>query len=212
MLTFSYIISAECNVDSDCPYDRACIGQKCLDPCRVTSCGRGAECRVQSHQALCFCPQGTQGNALTSCVAVQCQYNEDCADHEACDRLNRVCRPVCEEDTCAVTAQCVGRQHQAMCQCPAGTNGNPYLECKGREPVEAPECEQDADCPSQHACINQKCQNPCKIAQLCSADQKCKVQDTLPLRTVMCECPPDTITDSNGVCRTICKFYINRKF
>lgn len=64
-----------------------------------------------------------------SCVSVVCQYNEDCADHEACDRLNRVCRPVCEEDTCAETATCTAREHQPSCVCPPGSEGNPYIQC-----------------------------------------------------------------------------------
>ena len=103
-----------------------------MSPCLSLSCGRGAECKVQSpHKGTCVCPAGTQGNPLLSCVSVVCQYNEDCADHEACDRLNRVCRPVCDEDTCAITAHCFAHDHQPTCTCPPGTQGNPYIECTG---------------------------------------------------------------------------------
>lgn len=123
---------AECKADNDCPYDKACINENCLNPCISNTCGRGAECVVQVHAAQCRCPAGTQGNPLLSCIAGVCQYNEDCADHEACDRLNRVCRPVCDEDTCAETATCVGREHQPKCECPIGTTGNPFVECTGK--------------------------------------------------------------------------------
>lgn len=128
-----FLFAAQCKVNADCPYDKACINEHCLNPCASTSCGRNAECTVQTHIAQCRCPPGTQGNPQISCIAGVCQYNEDCADHEACDRLNRVCRPVCEEDTCATTATCVGRQHQPKCTCPPGTTGNPFQECTGKK-------------------------------------------------------------------------------
>lgn len=125
--------AAECKSDNDCLLDKACINNNCLNPCTHSStrCGRGAECRVQLHLPQCYCPPGTQGDPFASCIAGVCQYNEDCADHEACDRLNRVCRPVCSEDTCAETAVCIGKKHQPKCTCPPGTSGNPYIECHG---------------------------------------------------------------------------------
>lgn len=175
-----------------------------MNPCSLLSCGRGAECRVHSHTAQCICPAGTQGNPEISCIAGLCQYNEDCADHEECDRLNRICRPVCERITCATTATCIGRNHQPKCDCPIGTIGNPYVQCSiERQPLPEPECRVDADCPFELACINNHCQNPCAIANICTIDQECRVLNTLPLRTIMCQCPPDTYTDSNGRCKAI---------
>lgn len=131
----SYIgnnFTAECRVDSDCIYDKACISGNCVSPCTSLTCGRGAECHVQQHVAQCICPQGTQGDARVSCVPVGCQYNEDCADNEACDRLNRVCRRVCEKDTCGRRAICTARDHQPSCTCEENTQGDPYLECNGK--------------------------------------------------------------------------------
>lgn len=138
-----------------------------------------------------------------------CQYNEDCADHEACDRLNRICRPVCDDETCSPTATCLGRQHQPVCTCRPGTTGNPYVECSGFKqdvPIIEPECRVDADCPSSPlvlACINKRCENPCSRPDVCSIDQTCTVIDTLPLRTVLCKCPIDMVTDNNGRCKPI---------
>lgn len=143
-----------------------------------------------------------QGNPLIACIAGICQYNEDCAEDEACDRLNRICRPVCEEDTCADSATCIGQQHQPKCHCPPGTTGSPYIECHG-EKVSQPGCRTDSDCSNQLACINQLCINPCAKSDVCSAEQECKVLDTLPLRTVLCQCPTDTIADNNGLCQPI---------
>ncbi|KAG8227100.1 hypothetical protein J437_LFUL007437 [Ladona fulva] len=201
---------AECSSDLDCPFDKACINGNCLNPCTVltgeSQCGRGAECRAQLHRAHCVCPAGTQGDAMVSCVTGICQYNEDCADHEACDRLNRVCRPVCiDEDSCGERAICEGRNHAPRCSCPPGTTGNPHFMCKEQPiPTEAEvECQQDADCSSGHACISSHCVNPCYASNPCSPDQECYVQDTLPLRTVMCKCPADHIIDQNGMCKRI---------
>lgn len=69
--------------------------------------------------------------------------------------------------------------------------------------IPSPECTKDSECPSQHACINQKCQNPCRQAGICSPDQECQVQDTYPVRTVMCVCPSDSVATSDGRCKPI---------
>lgn len=68
-----------------------------------------------------------------------------------------------------------------------------------------PECRQDSECPSELACINVRCQDPCALNNMCGIDQQCRVLDTLPLRTMVCQCPPDTVTDSNGNCKRISK-------
>jgi hypothetical protein len=65
------------------------------------------------------------------------------------------------------------------------------------------ECTQDSDCASKLACIDKKCQSPCTLPAVCSPDQECRVQDTLPLRTVMCICPADTVTSPDGHCMPI---------
>ncbi|CAH1404987.1 unnamed protein product [Nezara viridula] len=200
----SHCYKPECRIDSDCLYDKACISGNCLSPCRESSCGRGAECRAVSHSAQCVCPLGTQGDPHVSCVTVVCQYNEDCADHEACDRLNRVCRPVCESDVCGTRATCIARSHQHKCICEPGTQGDPYVECTVDYRAHA-ECIQDSDCPSKTGCINRKCQDPCSLPAVCAFDQECRVQDTLPMRTVLCVCPPDTIASIDGHCRPIIK-------
>lgn len=111
---------------------------------------------------------------------------------------------MCDEDTCAETAICTGKQHQPKCNCPLGTRGNPLIECSREQTpvIQSPECRLDSDCGSQLACINSHCANPCTI-NVCTPDQECRVLDSIPLRTIMCECPPDTIVDSNGRCVNI---------
>lgn len=59
----------ECILNTDCPNTRACIRNKCQDPCPNT-CGEGAECYVAQHIAMCNCPVGTGGNAFIACKPV----------------------------------------------------------------------------------------------------------------------------------------------
>ena len=66
-------------------------------------------------------------------------------------------------------------------------------------PVE-PECRVDENCPSQHACINERCQNPCRVNNPCIAGQECVVQDTLPTRTIACICPDGFLVGDGGEC------------
>ncbi|KAK8736180.1 hypothetical protein OTU49_004861, partial [Cherax quadricarinatus] len=197
----------DCMKDDECPTDKMCVNQHCVDPCLHSdrACGTNAGCRAILHRAQCFCPPGTQGNPTIACVTVGCTSNDDCADDKACDSLNRVCIPVCEETTCAVQAECRAANHAALCLCPPPLTGNPFLQCyQVKEPVTdapiEPECRQDSDCRSQHACINALCQNPCVITSPCLPSQECHVVDSVPLKTIMCQCPPDYIFVKEGIC------------
>lgn len=57
----------ECVVSSECPRDRACVRNKCIDPC-IGTCGNGAMCRVFDHAPICSCPPTTTGNPFTECT------------------------------------------------------------------------------------------------------------------------------------------------
>lgn len=54
------------------------------------------------------------------------------------------------------------------------------------------ECQIDSDCPSQTGCINALCVNPCDASSPCGTNSKCKILDTFPIRTMICECLPGT--------------------
>ena len=76
------------------------------------------------------------------------------------------------------------------------------------------ECQVDADCPPRTACIDSSCQDPCRLRP-CHPDQTCSVEDTLPIRTVVCSCPPDTFIGPDGSCKPKGKqflpcLYLNR--
>ncbi|ERL90523.1 neurogenic locus notch homolog protein 1 isoform X1 [Dendroctonus ponderosae] len=56
----------ECLGDPDCPNNQACIDYVCQNPC-VGQCGVNAECNPRNHLAVCTCPTGYQGDALSQC-------------------------------------------------------------------------------------------------------------------------------------------------
>lgn len=51
-------------------------------------------------------------------------------------------------------------------------------------------CKADNECPSQTACFNGQCINPCTKIAPCGINAECKVLDTSPIRTMICECLP----------------------
>ncbi|XP_046680366.1 delta-like protein 4 [Homalodisca vitripennis] len=57
----------ECMVSADCPQNRACINQKCADPCPGT-CGLNARCQVVNHNPICSCAPGFTGDPFARCV------------------------------------------------------------------------------------------------------------------------------------------------
>ena len=56
----------ECVVNSDCPSNKACQRNKCIDPCPGT-CGINAQCQVRSHIPTCTCIEGYIGDPFTEC-------------------------------------------------------------------------------------------------------------------------------------------------
>lgn len=62
----------ECVVSSECPQDRACVKQKCVDPCPGT-CGANAICKVVNHNAICSCARGFTGDPFIGCNRAECK-------------------------------------------------------------------------------------------------------------------------------------------
>lgn len=57
----------ECTINSDCPSTRACINERCRDPC-LGSCGLNAICNVFNHIPSCNCMQSYSGDPFTGCT------------------------------------------------------------------------------------------------------------------------------------------------
>lgn len=60
----------ECAVSSDCPKDRACSNQRCVNPCEG-SCGLRAQCQVVNHNPICSCPDGLSGSPFSVCEVIR---------------------------------------------------------------------------------------------------------------------------------------------
>lgn len=56
----------ECTINAECSSNKACIREKCIDPC-PGSCGFNAVCNVLNHMPICTCSEGYTGDPFTSC-------------------------------------------------------------------------------------------------------------------------------------------------
>lgn len=81
----------------------------------------------------------------------------------------------CEPSPCGINAICKEQNNAGSCTCLPNYIGNPYEGCR-------PECINDSECPSIHACINNRCQNPC--VGTCGRNAECQVANHLPV----CHC------------------------
>lgn len=70
-----------------------------------------------------------------------------------------------------MNAICREQNGIGSCQCQPDYFGNPYEGCR-------PECVVSSDCPSNKACVNSKCQNPCP--GVCAHNAECKVLNHVP--------------------------------
>lgn len=60
----------ECVLNNDCPRIKACVNNKCKNPCPGV-CGLNAECTVHNHAPSCACLPGYTGNPFLSCHFTQ---------------------------------------------------------------------------------------------------------------------------------------------
>lgn len=62
----------ECIGSSECPQDKACVNQKCVNPC-PKPCGLNANCKMINHSPICSCRTSYTGDPFTICRPVQCK-------------------------------------------------------------------------------------------------------------------------------------------
>jgi len=62
----------ECIISTECPTNRACINQRCVDPCPGV-CGINARCDALSHSPFCSCPPGRIGDPFVKCFDMPCK-------------------------------------------------------------------------------------------------------------------------------------------
>lgn len=178
----------ECVSYSDCPSHLACITNKCKDPC-VGACGANADCRVVSHTPMCVCQLGFTGDPFSQCSPERFPVQ----DHVT----------PCEPNPCGPHAVCREQNGAGSCQCLPDYFGNPYEGCR-------PECLTNSDCPSNRACVNNKCQDPCPGS--CGQNANCQVVNHL----ASCVCLTGYVGDPYRFCseradeRKNNQYYTNR--
>lgn len=65
----------ECTINTDCPPNKACIGNKCKDPCPGT-CGQNSICQVVNHSPACTCLPGYTGDPFRFCSIIPVQQRK----------------------------------------------------------------------------------------------------------------------------------------
>jgi hypothetical protein len=168
----------ECVINSECPSNRACIDEKCRDPCPGAQCGAYAVCTVIKHNAICSCQQGYEGDPFISCRRIT----------TIPPRISTERRDPCQPSPCGANARCTNRNNAAACTCIREYFGDPYVACR-------PECTINAECPSNKACQNLKCVDPCP--GLCGVNANCRVINHIPI----CACDRGYIGDPFSSCR-----------
>lgn len=121
-------------MNEDCPSNRACINNRCVDAC-AGNCGSNAQCQTVNHVPLCTCAPGYTGDPFTRCVIADPCKNAGCGLNTKCEVLNSV----------------------PVCSCLPGYFGSPLSTgCRH-------ECESDSECPQHQSCSSAfRCESPCK--------------------------------------------------
>lgn len=167
----------ECVVSSECASNKACVNQRCIDPCPGT-CGQNARCQVVNHNPICSCTQGFTGDPFIRCTPIPPPPIRD----------EPPANP-CVPSPCGPNSQCRVLANTAACSCLPN-----YI---GHAPNCRPECTINAECPSTLACINEKCKDPCVGA--CGLNSLCNVVKHNPV----CQCVAGFTGDPFHNCQQI---------
>jgi hypothetical protein len=166
----------ECVVSSECPQNRACHKFKCANPCTGT-CGIGARCEVINHNPICSCPSGLTGDPFLRCYELPPPPPVP---------LPTPVNP-CQPSPCGPNSVCRAVGDQPSCSCIPNYTGAPP-NCR-------PECAVNTDCPSNLACITEKCRDPCPGS--CGFNAECRVQNHIPI----CTCVAGFVGDPFTQCQ-----------
>lgn len=171
----------ECVVNSECVQTRACINQKCVDPCPGT-CGINAQCQVINHSPICTCRPGNTGNPFTRCYAIP--PRKLLQHFQFAIKLFRSLAPPLPPQPPVSINPCIPSPCGPNSEC-RDVGGSPSCSCKptfiGNPPNCRPECVINSECASNLACIATKCQDPCPGS--CGLNAQCTVFNHIPTCT-----------------------------
>lgn len=164
---------AECITNSDCDWTKACSNQRCVAVC-PGPCAQNAECKAIQHSAICACLKGFTGDPFTYCAPEQVRIERPPLQNPILQPSPPVPSDPCQPSPCGPNAECRSQNGIAVCSCIRGYFGQPP-NCR-------PECTSNPDCPSDKACLQLRCVNPCTGA--CGFNAECRVQAHNP----QCRC------------------------
>lgn len=169
----------ECVLNTDCPSNKACQNQKCVDPCPGT-CGQNAECQVISYLPTCNCFVGHKGDPYRYCQIIREERKSltiITISTFLTQNLFSVALPVyvnpCQPSPCGPNSRCRENSGQAVCSC--------LPEYVGSPPSCRPECTSNLECNSNTACVNRKCVDPCP--GVCGLNAQCAIRNHSPICT-----------------------------
>jgi len=108
-----------------------CRQQTPADLCLPNPCGTNADCtpgfdNTGKERPVCNCLRGYVGNPLVHCSRGECLADSDCGPTRVCQQNS--CKNPCES-SCGVNADCEVRNRAAVCSCPRGFRGDPFVQC-----------------------------------------------------------------------------------
>ncbi|CAB4057393.1 unnamed protein product [Lepeophtheirus salmonis] len=121
----------ECETDRECSNNQhQCVNKRCQPACRDGVCGENANCLARNNKPICSCPENFLGDPYSRCYT-ECINHSDCQDNRACVLFR--CKNPCSEpnpNVCGVGADCEAKSHKAICSCPRGFTGDPFVSCR----------------------------------------------------------------------------------
>lgn len=94
------------------------------DTCQPSPCGPYSNCRVIDNHAVCSCQPNYIGSP-PSCRP-ECVVSTDCSPNAAC--IDQRCKDPCL-GTCGLNTDCRVINHNPVCICTLGYNGDPFFGC-----------------------------------------------------------------------------------
>lgn len=181
-------------MNSDCPKNRACSNNKCIDPCPGL-CGNNALCQVANHNPTCYCINNYVGDPFVQCNPPPSKAKRKkkhsqtfpadtnvTNDSSIFLKVRDVPTPdPCIPSPCGPFSQCRPVNGHAVCSCVANYIGAPP-NCK-------PECIVSSECTLDRSCINMKCKDPCPGT--CGLNARCRVVN----HNAICSCNPGFVGD-----------------
>lgn len=124
----------ECMVSSECAQNKACINQKCVDPCPGT-CGQNARCQTVNHNPICSCATGYTGDPFVRCLPERKDYLLSLFTCTVSIRLFFFCIPVYYIYACFAQFTSIHCQFSNKCMISFTSSRTTYHRKTKREPM-----------------------------------------------------------------------------